>query len=89
VRHDLGRKFDIGVTGSVQHAWERHSWSLSYGPSVGVSPAGNMWISAGYNVEGYRDRDFSDERYTRAGPYITLRLKVDQTSIAGLFGHRR
>ncbi|MEG3084150.1 hypothetical protein U1707_10900 [Sphingomonas sp. PB2P12] len=93
LRQDVGTRFDVGVSGSVQHAWQRGAWSWSGGPSVGVSPAQNMWISAGYNVSGYRDRDFEDDRYTRQGPYVTMRLKFDQTTIGGatraLFGGRR
>jgi uncharacterized repeat protein (TIGR01451 family) len=93
LRQDVGTRFDIGVSGSVQHAWERGAWSWSGGPSVGVSPAQNTWISAGYNLSGYRDRDFEDDRYTRQGPYVTMRLKFDQTTIGGatraLFGGRR
>ncbi|WP_082466384.1 DUF11 domain-containing protein [Sphingomonas sp. Leaf38] len=93
LRQDVGTRFDIGVSGSVQHAWSRGAWSWSGGPSVGVSPAANTWISAGYNVSGYRDRDFEDDRYTRQGPYVTMRLKFDQTMIGGatraLFGGRR
>ena len=93
LRQDIGTRFDIGVSGSVQHAWQRGAWSWSGGPSVGVSPAQNTWISAGYNVSGYRDRDFEDDRYTRQGPYVTMRLKFDQASISGatraLFGGRR
>ncbi len=81
LRQDLGTHFDIGVAGSVQHAWDRGVWSWSGGPSVGVSPAANVWISAGYNVAGYRDRDFEDDRYTRQGPYVTMRLKFDQLSL--------
>jgi hypothetical protein len=46
-----------------------------------VSPAPNVWISAGYNIAGYRDRDFAADRYTRQGPYLTMRLKVDQLSL--------
>ncbi len=92
LRQDVGTRFDIGVSGSVQHAWARGAWSWSGGPSVGVSPAQNTWISAGYNVSGYRDRDFEDDRYTRQGPYVTMRLKFDQTTIGGatraLFGGR-
>ena len=93
LRQDIGTRFDIGVSGSVQHAWSRSAWSWSGGPSVGVSPARNTWISAGYNVSGYRDRDFEDDRYTRQGPYVTMRLKFDQATISGatraLFGGRR
>ncbi len=90
LRQDVGTRFDIGVTGSVQHAWDRGVWSWSGGPSVGISPAANLWISAGYNLAGYRDRDFEDDRYTRQGPYVTMRLKFDQLSLGGatraLFG---
>ncbi len=97
LRQDVGTRFDIGVSGSVQHAWSRGAWSWSGGPSVGVSPAQNTWISAGYNVSGYRDRDFEDDRYTRQGPYVTMRLKFDQTTLGpalggatrALFGGRR
>jgi hypothetical protein len=46
-----------------------------------VSPGGNVWVSAGYNVAGYRDRDFEADRYTRAGPYVTMRVKFDQASL--------
>ncbi len=81
LRHDIGRRFDVGVQASVQHAWSgRDAWAWSGGPSVGVSPAGNLWLTAGYNVAGYRDRDAGADRYTRKGPYVTLRIKVDQNS---------
>lgn len=93
LRQDIGTRFDIGVQGSVQHAWERGVWSWSGGPSAGVSPATNVWLTAGYNIAGYRDRDFEDDRYTRAGPYVTMRLKFDQATLGGatraLFGGGR
>ena len=81
LRRDIGRRFDIGAQGSMQHAWNRGAKAFSFGPSAGYSPGGNVWFSAGYNISGYRDRDFQDDRYTRAGPYVTLRLKFDQLSL--------
>jgi uncharacterized repeat protein (TIGR01451 family) len=81
LRRDFGRRFDIGVQGSVQHAWTDGAVSFSGGPSAGVSPGRNLWISAGYNIAGYRDRDFEADRYTRAGPYVTMRFKFDQQTI--------
>ncbi len=83
LRKDMGTRFDIGVQGSVQHAWSRGAVAWSGGPSAGASPAANVWISAGYNVAGYRDRDFDDDRYTRQGPYVTMRLKFDQSTLGG------
>ncbi|ATE67247.1 DUF11 domain-containing protein [Rhizorhabdus dicambivorans] len=84
LRRDLGRRFDIGISGSVQHSWKDKAVAWSAGPAVGVSPADNMWISLGYNVKGFHDRDFEEGRYLRQGPYVTLRLKFDQQSLARL-----
>lgn len=89
LRRDLGHRLDLGIQGSVQHAWTEGAWTWSGGPSVGVSPGPNLWLTAGYNIAGYRDRDYAADRYTRAGPYLTLRLKIDQRSIGALAGRRR
>lgn len=79
VRKDLRRNLDIGVSASVQHSWSSGNATFSYGPSLGFSPGGNTWISAGYNASGYRDRDFEDSRYTRQGPYLTMRVRLDKS----------
>ncbi|WP_082543226.1 DUF11 domain-containing protein [Sphingomonas sp. Leaf339] len=82
LRQDIGQRFDIGVQASIQHAWSgRDAWAWSGGPSVGVSPAGNVWLTAGYNVAGYRDHDFEADRYSRQGPYVTVRVKFDQRTL--------
>lgn len=91
IRKDIRRNLDIGLQASVQHSWTDRSASFSAGPSIGVSPGKGMWFSAGYNVSGYRDHDFEDARYTRQGPYITLRAKFDQSllnNLGSLFGGR-
>ena len=81
IRKDIGTHFDIGAAGSVQHSWSGGAFAFSYGPSVGVSPAKDVWITVGYNIAGYRDHDFEDARYTRQGAYLTMRMKFDQGSI--------
>ena len=81
IRQGLGAHLDIGATASFQHAWSDHRWAWSGGPAVGVSPAGDVWVTLGYNIAGYRDRDLADDRYTRSGPYLTVRLKFDAHSI--------
>ena len=80
-RYDLTEHVDLGLRGSVLHAWADTRTSWSAGPSVGVSPATNVWVSLGFNVLGYTDRDFSASNYTAAGPYLRLRLKFDQESV--------
>ncbi len=80
-RYDLTKWLDVGLRGSVLHGWADGALSYSAGPSVGVSPATNLWVSLGFNVAGYTDRDFSAANYTSFGPYLRLRLKFDQESV--------
>lgn len=84
IRKDIGTHFDVGVNGSMQHAWNAKTMAFAFGPSVGFSPGNNVWVSAGYNVSGYRDRDFEESRYTRQGPYVTMRMKFDQLSLGSV-----
>ncbi len=37
-----------------------------------------MWLSVGYNVDGFNDEDFIAAEYTAKGPYIKFRMKLDQ-----------
>ena len=46
-----------------------------------ISSADNMWISFGYNWDGFEDNDFTAAGYTADGPYIKLRFKFDQHSV--------
>ena len=89
IRFDLGEKIDVGLAGTLRESNGGRAISYSGGPSVSLSPIENSYITIGYNVVGYHDRDYSDVRYTRSGPYVTLKLKFDQNSLSGLgFGRR-
>ena len=78
VRHDITPRWDIGVFGSVMRSVNAGVRSYGLGGSVGYKVVDNMWLSAGYNVRGMDDRDFSNASYRAKGAYITLRMKVDQ-----------
>src|SRR3546814_6697182 len=41
-------------------------------------PFTNAWVSVGYNVRGFQDRDFEQAHHTAEGAYMVLRLKFDQ-----------
>lgn len=90
-RLDLTRKIDLGVNLSLRHAGKGGGTAYAIGPSVGISPADNTWISVGYNVVGYHDPDFEAAGYSRKGFYVTARVKFDQNTFAGLLssGARR
>lgn len=81
MRKDLGAQFDLGLQASRQHSWSSHVTSYSVGPSLGFSPGNGLWMSAGYNLRGFHDRDFEEARYTRQGPFVTMRMKFDQLSL--------
>ena len=80
-RYDLTKKWDIGVRGSVLHSWHSSQLSYSAGPSVGYNVIKNAWVSLGYNLAGFTDKDFSAANYTAQGPYVRFRFKFDQNSV--------
>ena len=89
IRFDLSQTVDVGLAGTVRESNGGKAISYSGGPSISLSPFENSYITLGYNVVGFHDRDYSDARYTRSGPYVTLRLKFDQNSLGGLGLGRR
>ena len=89
IRFDLGEKVDVGLSGTIRESNGGRAISYSGGPSISLSPFENSYITVGYNVVGYHDRDYADTRYTRSGPYVTLKLKFDQNSLSGLGLGRR
>ena len=84
VKFDLSDTLDIGAQGTARVGNNFDSVAYSGGPSVGLTPFKNAYISVGYNIVGFADRDFEESRYTRDGPFITFRLKFDQESLGSL-----
>jgi uncharacterized repeat protein (TIGR01451 family) len=78
VRKDILPTLDIGLDIGAHHAVETGELAYLAGPSIGWSPAKNLWLSAGYNFAGFRDRDFEAAGFTRDGAYLTFRYKFDQ-----------
>jgi hypothetical protein len=89
LRFDLSETFDFGFAGTVRHGLAARAIAYSGGPSIGFSPVENGWMSVGWNIAGFEDLDFEESRYTRAGPYVTMRFKFDQLSLQALGLGRR
>lgn len=83
-RFDISNIADIGGQGTVRIGANGSNIAYSGGPVLTVSPFKNSNISIGYNIVGFRDRDFEDARYTRSGPFLTFKLKFDQNSFSDL-----
>jgi uncharacterized repeat protein (TIGR01451 family) len=79
-RYDLTRRWDLGLQASSLNSWDNGTHQYSAGPQLGWSPVTNGWLSLGYNVVGFYDRDFEAARYTAQGPYLKLRFKFDQNT---------
>ncbi len=77
-RHDINDRFDVGVHAHTLYSANSSVMKYSTGISVGWNMTRNIWLSAGYNFDGFEDRDFSAASYTATGPYIRFRMKFDQ-----------
>ena len=81
VRQHIGKRFDIGLHAYSLNSWESSVHKYAVGPSIGVSPAKNTWISLGYNFGGFHDADFDDSRYTREGVFLKFRFRFDEHTL--------
>ncbi len=80
-RYDITTEWDIGLRGSLLHSWASNQFAYSFGPSVGYNVMQNAWISVGYNLAGFKDRDFSAANYTAQGTFVQFRFKFDQNTV--------
>ena len=77
-RHDFTRLIDFGLHAHTLYTANSNNFLYSSGLSVGFQLARNIWLSLGYNFDGFEDRDFSSAGYTAQGPYLQFRMKFDQ-----------
>jgi uncharacterized repeat protein (TIGR01451 family) len=85
-RFDVSPYIDLGLTGSVLFD-DTGSRRFSYGPSLGFAPADNIWMTLGYNFEGFEDADFAAAEQSREGVYLKLRMKFDEHTFRDLLRH--
>ncbi|WP_299192099.1 hypothetical protein [uncultured Erythrobacter sp.] len=83
-------KIEVGASGTVRANLEDDVTSYSYGPTIGFVPVEGMLLTVGYNVEGFRDGDFSAARNTDEGLFASVRFKFDTDTFdfLGLGGRR-
>jgi hypothetical protein len=75
---DIAAKWDVGMQASIMGDATFQSRRLGLGGEVGYLVAENLWLSAGYNVFGFKDRDLSTDAGTDRGVYVRLRYKFDE-----------
>jgi len=77
---DLGKNWDVGVQAGVLYG-KGGALQKTAGVEVGYQLAKDLWISAGYNFVGLKDRELTANEYTSKGAYIRLRFKFDETGL--------
>lgn len=86
----IGDRISVGGTATVRRAFSEHTTSFAIGPQISLVPTQDMLLTIGYNVTGFRDRDYSATRSTGKGLFAVLRAKFDKDSLGFLgLGTRR
>ena len=80
-RYDINKDWDIGLQSSILHSWNSGQLDYCEGISIGYNLMQNAWISLGYNLTGFNDKDLSQANFTAQGPYVRFRFKFDQNSV--------
>ena len=80
VTWEFAPRWDIGFVTSLL-VGETDSRQYGVGLELGYLVTTNLWVSAGYNLFGYRDADLSGADYTAKGPYVRLRYKFDESAL--------
>ncbi|MGZ9711398.1 carboxypeptidase regulatory-like domain-containing protein [Glaciimonas sp. GNP009] len=77
---DITAKWDAGIAGSffTSSLGERLH---AIGVEAGYQASQDLWVSVGYNVFGFEDREFSQLANTSRGMYFRLRYKFDESSL--------
>ena len=84
VRIGIGKRIEVGGSATVRRSLSDGTTSFAVGPQIGIVPADNVMVVIGYNVTGFRDRDFAAARETGKGVFATMRMKFDSHSLGFL-----
>jgi uncharacterized repeat protein (TIGR01451 family) len=77
--YDVDKRWNVGVDSSALFADHFQNIQYANGMEAGYMVRKNLWLSLGYNVTGFYDRDLSGDEATRRGPFFRLRFKFDES----------
>jgi hypothetical protein len=86
--YDINDKWDIGVLVSTLYSPQGASRQYAYGAELGYQLVKNMYVSTGYNLRGFKDKDLTGADYTSRGVFLRLRVKFDERSLRALSSQR-
>jgi uncharacterized repeat protein (TIGR01451 family) len=74
---DFATDWDFGIHASMLGSRNFSDRQFGLGAEVGYQLASNTWLSAGYNLFGFKEKDLTSDPTDR-GAYIRLRYKFDE-----------
>ena len=84
VTHDINEDWDIGATAQVLIDRDTRGRQYAAGLEAGYQVKRNLWVSAGYNLLGFKERDLAGADATAKGIYFRVRMKFDENTLQGL-----
>ena len=76
--YDFKRDWTMGLNANVMFSNGFDSRQYGLGAELGYLAMKNLWISAGYNIFGFKDDDLTAEDYTNQGLFLRMRYKFDE-----------
>jgi hypothetical protein len=76
--YDITENWDIGLMAAQMWSPIGGAKQRAFGAEAGYLVQQNLWLSAGFNFAGFKDRDLVGSDYTNKGFYIRLRFKFDE-----------
>ncbi len=76
--YDFKRDWTVGLNSSVLFSGNFNSRQYAIGGELGYLAMKNLWVSAGYNIFGFKDDELASEDYTNQGLFLRLRYKFDE-----------
>lgn len=86
VTHEINEDWDVGATAQMLVDRDTRGRQYAAGVEAGYQLKKNMWVSAGYNVLGFVERDLAGADATAKGAFVRLRMKFDENTLQGLLG---
>jgi hypothetical protein len=79
---EIAPRWDVALNASTMFSQGTASKQYGLGVELGFMVMENLWLSAGYNWFGYKDRDLVGSDYTNKGAFVRLRYKFDEDVFA-------
>ncbi len=76
---DITERWDGGLIASTMFSNGFGTRHQGIGIESGYQLYANLWLSAGYNIFGFRDRAGLTDQYTDRGAFLRFRFKFDET----------